>query len=285
MFRRQTSGSVVCRSCGSLVGVRDEQCFSCGARFPGLWGYAPLVRSLGRDLGFVPLIIGASATLYVVSLLLTGEALRTGGLLTLFSPSLESLFVLGASGAVPVFVYDRWWTVLSAGWIHGGLLHIVFNMMWVRDLGPTTAQLYGPGRLVVLYTVSGVCGFALSTLAGYYLSGLPLLAGARFTVGASAPIFGLLGALVYYGQRTGSRVVHGQAVGYAAMLFVFGLIMPGVDTYAHGGGFAGGYLAARLMDPLEPERVDHLVAALVCLALTAAAIAASVIHGVRLFLR
>jgi len=69
------------------------------------------------------------------------------------------------------------------------------------------------------------------------------------------------------------------------MLFVFGLIMPGVDNYSHAGGFAGGYLAGRLMDPLEPERIDHLVAALVCLALTAAAIAVSIIDGVRLFLR
>jgi len=58
-----------------------------------------------------------------------------------------------------------------------------------------------------------------------------------------------------------------------------------VDNYAHAGGFAGGYLAGRLMDPLEPERIDHLVAALVCLALTAAAIAVSIIDGVRLFLR
>ena len=47
MFKRQTSGSVVCTSCGSLVGVREEKCFNCGRRNPGMWGLAPLLRMLG----------------------------------------------------------------------------------------------------------------------------------------------------------------------------------------------------------------------------------------------
>ena len=55
MFRRQSSGSVVCPSCGRLVGVRDEACFNCGQRNPALWGFAPALRRLGNDLGFVKL--------------------------------------------------------------------------------------------------------------------------------------------------------------------------------------------------------------------------------------
>jgi rhomboid protease GluP len=241
-----------------------------------------MVRSLGADMGFVTLILGGSIVLYVVSLLLSGSAIRMGGLFSMFAPSIQSLFLLGASGAVPVFGYGRWWTVLSAGWLHGGALHILFNMLWVRQLAPATAELYGAGRLVIIYTLSGVTGFALSTMAGAYL---PFLGGAGFTVGASAPVFGLLGALVYYGRRAGSSVVHGQAVGYAVMLFVFGLVMPGVDNFAHAGGFAGGYLASRVLDPLKPERIDHLVIALVCLVLTALSVVASIVHGLRLFLR
>jgi hypothetical protein len=49
MFKRQTTGSVVCASCGYLVGVRDETCYHCGRRNPGLWGFAPALRSLGND--------------------------------------------------------------------------------------------------------------------------------------------------------------------------------------------------------------------------------------------
>jgi rhomboid protease GluP len=66
-------------------------------------------------------------------------------------------------------------------------------------------------------------------------------------------------------------------MGYAVTLFVFGLIMPGIDNYAHAGGFAGGYVAGKWLDPLKPERMDHLVGAVACLALTIAAIAASII--------
>jgi rhomboid protease GluP len=282
LLKRQKTGSVVCISCGSLVGVNDERCYTCGRRNPGLWGYAPLLRSLGNDLGFVPIIVLGSAALYVLSLIIAPGGRGFGGVLDVLSPSVESLFLLGASGAVPVVVYGLWWTVLTAGWLHGGLLHILFNMLWVRQLGPATAELYGPGRLVIIYTAAGVCGFALSTFVGAYL---PFLGGARFTVGASAAIFGLLGALVHYGRRAGSSVVHGQAFSYAAMLFLFGLIMPGVDNYAHAGGFAGGYLAARWLDPLAPERIEHLLVALLCLVASLSAVVVSVVQGLRLFAR
>jgi rhomboid protease GluP len=285
MLKRQTSGAVVCRSCGMLVGVRDEQCYHCGVRNPGLWGYAPLVRSLGRDLGFVPFLIGACVVLYVASLVMSGGGSMRGGPMGLLSPSSGSLIFLGASGAVPVVGYGRWWTVLSAAFLHGSLLHILFNMLWVRQLAPATAEVYGAGRMVVIYTASAITGFALSTLAGLYLSGVPFIGGGLVTVGASAPIFGLLGALVYYGRRGGSSHISGQATSYALVLFVFGFISPGVDNWAHAGGFAGGWLAGRVLDPLAPERIDHLVAALVCLALSVLSVAASILDGLRMFSR
>ena len=283
MFKRQTTGSVICTSCGVLVGVNEEQCYNCGRRNPGLWGFAPLLRSFGGDMGFVPFVIGACAVLYVLTLLGSGGNIGMGGLFSLFSPSRQSLFLFGASGAVPVFVADRWWTVLSAGWLHGGALHILFNMMWVRQLAPATASLYGPGRMIIIYTAGGVAGFALSSFAGAYLPGFLFLRGGQFTVGASASIFGLLGALVYYGRRSGSRTVSSQALSYALILGIFGFLMPGIDNYAHAGGFGGGYLAAQMLDPLKPERIDHIAIALACLAASVLSVAASVLHGLQFF--
>ena len=151
-------------------------------------------------------------------------------------------------------------------------------MMWIRQLAPVTAEMYGPGRMVIIYTAAGVAGFALSSFAGAFLPGFFFLRGGQFTVGASASIFGLLGALVYYGNRTGSRLIGSQALSYALMLGVFGLIMPGVDNYAHGGGFAGGYLAARLLDPMQTERIDHVMIAFGCLAASLLSIVYSIIH-------
>jgi len=260
------------------VGVRDEKCYNCGRRNPGLWGFAPLLRSLGNDLGFVPLVVWGCGGLYLVSLLLSGNAMRmTGGIFGFLAPDIGVLYLLGASGGRPVFEFGWWWTVLSAGWLHGSLLHIIFNMMWVRDLGPVVADMYGAGRMVIIYTVAGVSGFLLSSAAYAYLPHLPFLSGAGVTVGASASVFGFLGALVYYGRRTGSSLTRSEAIRYALILGFFGFVMRGVDNFAHAGGFFGGYLAARVLDPLKPERVDHIVMALVCIAATFLAIAMSVI--------
>ncbi len=283
MALRQTSGSVICPSCGVLVGVNDDACYQCGRRNPGLFGFAPVLRRLGRDLGFVPLVIGASLALYTFMLLASGSNIRMGGLFSMFSPDNRVLFLFGASGSLPVFGLGRWWTVLSAGWLHAGVLHIFFNMLWVRQLAPATAERYGPARMVIIYVLAGVCGFALSSFAGAFVPPILVLRGGQFTVGASAPIFGLLGALVCYGRRTGSSMAAQEALQYALFLGLFGL-MPGsgVDNYAHAGGFAGGYMVARLLDPLKHERGDHMILALGCLAATAVAILYSIASGISL---
>jgi rhomboid protease GluP len=137
-----------------------------------------------------------------------------------------------------------------------------------------------------------VVGFVLSSCAlvvvdMIFPSGVTLLLGrvmgvARFTVGASAALMGLLGALVYYGRRGGSTEIGRWAWGYVIFFGVFGLLVPNVDNWAHLGGFLGGWLAARLLDPLQPERLDHLVGAVVCLAATLLAILASVVTGLSL---
>jgi rhomboid protease GluP len=272
MLRRQREGSVICTSCGVLVGVNDDTCYSCGRWNPGLWGYGPALRRLGNDLGFVPLVIGGTVTLYVVSLLLSGLNMRG-----MFAPSSQVLFLLGASGALPVFEYGRWWTVLTAGWLHAGVLHVFFNVMWIRQLAPAIAELYGPGRMVIIYTVSGVAGFLASSVAGLYLAGLPIIGGANFSVGASASIFGLLGALVHYGHATGQSHAREYGLQYALFMGVFGLIFPGIDNWAHAGGFAGGYLASLMLNPLRRERIDHLAFGALCLVLTLLALLASVV--------
>jgi rhomboid protease GluP len=279
MFRQKT-GSVVCASCGSLVGVKDDKCYSCGRRNPGLWGFGPVLRRFGNDMGFVTLVIYGSAVLYGATLIVSvmlGENIMGGSLFSMLGPGSRTLFLFGASGALPVFVYDRWWTILSAGWLHGGALHILFNIMWIRQLGPAVGDMFGAARMIIIYTIAGAAGFLVSSFAGAYLPPLPLLRGAQFTIGASAPIFGLLGALVHYGRRGGSSLVRSEAMGYAVTLFVFGLIMPGVDNFAHAGGFAGGYLASMWLDPLKRERMDHFIGAALCLAATALAILWSIL--------
>jgi rhomboid protease GluP len=281
MAIRQKTGSVVCASCGSLVGVNDEKCYSCGRRNPGLWGFGPLLRRFGNDLGFVTLVIYGCSALYALTLLVTmvrGGNIFGGGLMSLLAPGQEVLLAFGAGGAFPMFQLGMFWTILSAGWLHASALHILFNMLWVRQLGPDTADVFGPGRMIIIYVLGGATGFLLTSLAGHWLQWMPIyfLRGATMTVGASAPVFALLGALVCYGRRTGSSHIGGQALNYAVILALFGLLPGmGVDNYAHAGGFAGGYLVALWLDPRKPERVDHLVGAAICLAVSVLAVLAS----------
>jgi rhomboid protease GluP len=276
MFRRQTTGSVVCVSCGYLVGVKDDRCYHCGRKNPGFFGYATALRNLGHDAGFVPFVTGFCIVMYLISILVGGVNLG-GGLFGMLAPG--GNFILGSSGAGPVFQYNRVWTVLSASWLHGSLLHIFFNLMWIRQLAPGIGELYGPGRMVIIYVLAGVMGFTTSTLAGLYLRFMPgVLSPGLETVGASASIFGLLGALVYYGNRTGSRHVHAQAMSWALSAAVFGLIMPGIDNYAHAGGFVGGYLLGQLLDPLKPEQINHILIAVGLLVLSVLSVIASYFH-------
>ena len=134
--------------------------------------------------------------------------------------------------------------------------------------------------MVIVYTVSSVSGFFLSSFLAYY-GQIPFFFGAGYTIGASAPVFGLLGALVYYGRRGGSSMVRSQAMSYAVILFVFGIVSPGggIDHYAHLGGFGGGFLTARVFNPHEPERFNHMLGALGCLLMTALAIVVSILGG------
>jgi rhomboid protease GluP len=226
----------------------------------------------------VPLVIGASTLLYIFSLLASGGGMQGDGL-NFLAPSREALLRLGASGAIPVFVLGSWWTVLSASWLHGSLLHILFNMMAVRNIGPLSVDLIGPARTIIIYVVSGICGFLLSSVAAVYFPAVPFLRGAPLTVGASASIAGLIGGILHYGNRSGSGLIRGQAVQWALMLVVSAFFFRGVDNYAHLGGFLGGYAASFVLNPLTRERGDHMLVAVVGLVLSFLSIVASLFKG------
>ncbi len=283
MFGRQKSGSVVC-ACGRLVGVQDDRCLNCGRWNPGLWGFAPALRRFGNDFGFIEGVTTACVLLFVaelgVSVMFFG-GIGAGGLLGFLSPTPDAVVLFGGAGAFPVFQLGHWWTLLSAGWLHGSLLHIIFNMMAIRQIGPACADLYGPGRTIIVYVLSSVVAFLLSSSVGYFFGRIPVIGGAALTLGASGSLCGLIGAILYYGERSGSRLIKSQIGNYAVGILVMGFLLPGIDNMAHIGGFAGGYLVGRWLDPLRPERLDHILGGLACLGASAFAIIASIFTGLR----
>jgi rhomboid protease GluP len=245
-----------------------------------MWGFAPALTRLGRDMGFVPFVITSCIVLYVGAILINPP--NIGGIFDITSPTAIGNFIFGSSGYPPVILYGRWWTLLTATWLHANVIHIALNMMSVRNVAPIVAEFYGASRMIIIYVISGVVGFAASTFGGGYIH-LPLIGGGGYTVGASAAIAGLIGAVFFYGHRTGSSGIAEQAKMWIMMFIVMGFLFQGIDNWAHLGGLAGGYACAKFLDPLHPERLDHFLVALGLLLVSAIAIVVSVIHGVLIF--
>jgi rhomboid protease GluP len=231
MFRK-TRGAILCPYCGRLTNAEARQCLVCGRRNPGLWGFAGPLRLLFRRRRFTDVVTVVCIAAYVASLLLDPTSVfRPRGFFAEFAPSNQALLALGATGAWPMRA-GGWWTLFTAIYLHAGILHILFNLLWIRQLGPAVEELYGSARTAVIFTISGVVGFVVSNAVG-----IPL------TVGASGSIFGLLGAIVAYGRRRGGffgAMVLRQYGMWALILFAFGFFMAGVNNFAHAGGFVGG---------------------------------------------
>lgn len=271
MFERQQTGSVVCPGCGRLVGVRDERCWNCGRARPSLFGFSRLLQQIGNEAAFSTVVIGICVVIFVLELAMAPGGIGTRSLFGFLSPDFEVGIRLGASGAPIVFELGRWWTILSAGWLHGSLLHIGFNMYWVYQLGPAMARLYGTGRAAIIYLVSSAIGFLVTSALPVFAPWLPLTHRA-VTLGASAAVFGWLGALLCYSRRTGSRMFTRQVLSMAIPLVLFGLLIPGIDNWAHLGGLAGGYGMGRLYRPDKPETPSEVLAAIVLLVVSVLAV-------------
>ena len=274
MFR-QRAGSSLCYRCGKLNRVDAAVCFYCGARRPGLWGFAPAGRPAGGPAGLrASAVTAACVALYVASILLDPAAAAPGP--EPVRPALARRPRAGQArhgGRGPRGRAGWWWTLVTGMYLHGSLLHIVFNLLWVRQLAPAVEQLFGRSRLVVIYTAGGVLGFVLSNLVGI-----------RFTLGASGAVFGLLGAMVAYGRSRGGAfgiAVLRQYGQWALFMFIASFFLAGVNNWGHAGGFAGGYLAALALGHLErrPERGVDRLAALATVGLTALSFALAIWNG------
>jgi rhomboid protease GluP len=199
-----------------------------------MFGYSRTLQNMFGSLDVSTAIMWTCVILYLISLILDPRAIlaRGSGFMDLLSPSGESLLQLGMTSRQLVQQFDLWWTPLPATYLHGSLLHIFFNMMWLRMLGPGLESMLGPSRFFLLYTVSGIGGFLLSNA----FSSNP-------SIGASGAIFGLLAATVVVGRAHGGewgQVASRQALMYAGLIFLIGFFSPRTNNLAHAGGFVVG---------------------------------------------
>ncbi len=257
--------SMLCPNCRKLISSDEPLCPYCGIANPGSsWKRYMSWGALSGPGDIISVLLYFNIAFYIISILLNPRGIGlTANPFTFLSPSDQSLFLLGATGTYPILFFHRWWTLVSASFLHGSILHIFFNMAALRQLGPFVVREYGSSRFIIIYVLSGIAGFAVSTLAGV-----------PFTIGASASLCGLIGAILYYGKSRGGfygQAVYKQATGWVIGLVIFGLLFPGINNWAHGGGIAAGALIGFLSgyEERKEENIRHKTLATACTVMTA----------------
>jgi len=254
--------SILCPNCRKLISSDEPQCPFCGIGNPGS-GLKNniLIRGFGSGEQLIKIIIYINAGFYILSLLFYPPHIGLSSPFNAFSPDNYSLLLLGATGTIPISKLSHWWTLVSANYLHGSLLHVIFNMLAFRQIGSLVINLYGINRMIIFWFFSGILGYMVSYLAGV-----------RFTIGASAAICGMIGAALFYGKSRGG--LFGQAVYKQISAWVFGIfligLMPGINNWGHGGGILAGILLGYIFKYQEKRRDNFFDKALagVCVVIT-----------------
>jgi rhomboid protease GluP len=260
----------MCPHCRAFITVKDKICPYCnervGPRAIDLRSPADLLGGLIPHARFNTIVILlANFGLYVVTAL---YSIRTGGGGGFSGLDGGTLFNFGAKFGLAI-AGGQWWRLVTAGFLHGGLLHILMNSWVLFDLAPQVEEIYGGSRMWVIYFVSSVGGFYLSDL--WNPRGL--------SVGASAALCGLIGAMIALGVTHRSPLgdaIRSTYIRWAIYILIFSLL-PGIDMAAHIGGgitgFAVAYLAGTPRYHGAPVERLWQSAALICLGLTGASFA------------
>jgi rhomboid protease GluP len=238
----------MCPSCRAFITVNDKVCPYCdvqlGRRAVELRDTGALVAGIIPQARFVTvLILTLNLGIFAASVLASMQAGNEGALMSL---DIRTLSLLGA--ARPDFVAaGQWWRLITAGFLHGGLMHIGFNMWALQDVGGHAEEVYGPRRMACIYL--------LSTVGGFFLS---MIWSGRVSVGASAGLFGLIGAMIAVG--VGNRSIEASMIrGFYVRWAVYGLLMGllpffQVDNAAHIGGLVTGFVCAYVLGLPSPQR-------------------------------
>jgi len=273
--------SILCPRCRRLISIDESPCPHCGLRNPGSrWRNNFWTKGFHHGDQLIRNILYLNAAMFLLSVILSPSSTRFSmNPFDFLSPGDRSLLLLGATGTLPIDKFHRWWTLLSANYLHAGMLHILFNMVAFYQIAPLVVQEFGGYRMICIYTLSGVGGYVVS-----YFAGIP------FTLGASAAVCGLIGATLYYGKSRGGyfgQQIYRQVGGWVLGIFIFGFLVPGINNWAHAGGLACGILTGFLMGYREKseDRLVHQIAAGICVAATLGAISWGIVSSLFLLMQ
>jgi len=238
----------LCPNCGSLVGISATRCHNCGTNLK--FSMAAINRSLsGVFSGPAPVttaLLVANLLIFGVEWMASTSQGGGGGLSILWGMGGEASYRLGMSAPYGIYIQHQWFRLITAMFLHGGLLHIGFNMMSLMQLGPALEELYGSARYFFLYIVTGAFGFLASSFIGHY------------SLGASGGLLGLVGAMLAITTKRGGsymRELRSRLISSVVILFVLGFMGMGIDNWAHGAGLAAGFVLGKIFTDRPPMNV------------------------------
>ncbi len=223
----------MCPHCRAFIDQKARTCEYCGNDLPVTAARRirreRRVRRASAQMGFTTMmLLLINAGLFVACWILTAKFSGDAGFLGGIDGKV--LHMLGAKFRLSILLHDEWWRLITANFLHGGLLHLAFNTMSLFNLGPLAEQIFGTARFLVLYLATGLCGFLASTAWSDSLS-----------IGASASICGLIGAMYGFGRISFNSQLKSVALRWVIAIAVFGLLFPRIDNAAHFGGLGAGF--------------------------------------------
>ena len=147
--------------------------------------------------------------------------------------------VVASFGAnyAPFVKSGKFYVLITSMFIHGNLIHLLFNMYALYIIGPQVESFYGKIKYLAIYFGSGILGALLSDI---FLQN-------SISVGASGAIFGLLSSIVYFGYHYRAyldTVIRSQIMPLIIFNIFLGIVIPNIDTFCHIGGLIGGVLVS-----------------------------------------
>lgn len=179
--------------------------------------------------------IGINIIMYVITAYLS--FVYAGG--SIFNSDINVLILLGAK-VNELIVQGEYFRLISAMFLHGGLVHLMVNMYSLYAIGPMVERVYGKKKYIAIYFVAGIC----SSLFSYFFS-------ASVSIGASGAIFGLLGAVLIFAIKSKGRTGIGFIKSILSVIVInilIGITLPNIDNFAHMGGLFGGLLISFLVN-------------------------------------
>ena len=155
------------------------------------------------------------------------------------------LYALGAKENIAI-VNGEYYRLITAAFLHGGLIHLLFNMYALNALGGLIDRTYGTVRYIIIYLFSAITSSLLSFYMSDYLS-----------VGASGAIFGLMGAALIFGFREKNKIGKDflkNILSVVGINIFIGLTQSNIDNFGHVGGLIGGLIIALILYPKGREK-------------------------------